>query len=272
MTKKLHHKLLGSVVDLMVKAGTPALEVRRSVSGILAKVVAENKKGRSRGKKQQHHEDVVAHLLRLWHRDQRYLKDSNSSPRALPLSKGKNNLASLIAALDPSVSPLKVLHSMSALGLIKQTPSGRYLPTASANLVPRIHPWSLEHTVRSVDRLVDTVCRNASVESGIPSLLERYSYVPDLDPDQANAFAEFSRLQGQLYLDTLDDWLEQRRVRKPTGSKKGIAAGVHLIAYIDDRTNQPKKRALATKKDHSASQPNRPPPRKKPTSLPSASA
>jgi hypothetical protein len=56
---------------------------------------------------------------------------------------------------------------------------------------------------------------------------------------EAVAFAEFTRNQGMIYLEAIDDWLEQRRVnRKTTPGRKArgasVAAGVHLFAYMDD--------------------------------------
>jgi hypothetical protein len=144
----------------------------------------------------------------------------------------------LIGSLDPSADASEVLRNMKMVGLIRKTKGGRYLPTASATVIPGLHPWATEHAARSVIRLVSTVFRNANRDGGEAPLLERYSYVPDLNPEEGREFADFSRSQGQAYLDTLDDWLEQRRVRDsglaPRNRKRGIAAGVHVIAYLGD--------------------------------------
>ena len=129
---------------------------------------------------------------------------------------------------------------MEHAGLIRQTKGGRYVPTASATVIPRFHPWAMEHAAKSVIRLVSTVFRNANREAGDPPLLERYSYVPDLSPEEGRRFAEFSRAQGQVYLDTIDDWLEQRRVQKLDPRRRraarGVPAGVHVITYLGEQS------------------------------------
>lgn len=60
--------------------------------------------------------------------------------------------------------------------------------------------------------------------------------MPDLDLAERTAFAEFTRIQGMAYLQSVDDWLQQRRVRRKVKlqRKRGVAASVHLVAYLGD--------------------------------------
>src|SRR5690606_28332363 len=180
--------------------------------------------------------DASAYLLRLWHRDARYLSNNDFNPKPLPISGGRANLQSLIRRIDPAADPTEVLSEMISVGLIRKTAEGRYLPTGKAAVFSTLHPWAIEHAAHSVMRLLSTVCRNASAESS-SRLLERDSYVPDLNPKEAQAFADFSRKQGQVLLDILDDWLEQRRIAGRADSrrkKQGISAGIHLITFVGD--------------------------------------
>jgi hypothetical protein len=263
LTKHLQLRFLGSVLEFLARSGVSESSIRdsfdkglvRSRSFRSAQVSTE-----SDGKYQKSG-DVSAHLLRLWHRDARYITRSDSAPRPLLLIKGKNSLRSLIRTLDPSADALEVLRNMKMVGLIRKTKGGRYLPTTNATVIPGLHPWATEHAARSVIRLVSTVFRNANREGNDPALLERYSYVPDLSPEEGRNFADFSRSQGQAYLDTLDDWLEQRRIRETALARRsrgrGIAAGVHVITYLGDGTqvqhrpkrerSTPKSRAPSTK-------------------------
>lgn len=240
LPKELQTRLLASVLEFLVMAGASEYSIRSSFEKGLVRsreirMARPKKKG---GGQYQKSGDIAAQLLRIWHRDSRYVSAKDLSPKPLPLNGGRSSLCGLVKRIDPDVDSMAVLKSMSQVGLIRRTKSGRYLPTASAIVIPRLHPWATEHAAKSVIRLVSTVFRNANREVDDPPLLERYSYVPDLSPEEGRLFAEFSRAQGQVYLDTIDDWLEQRRVRR-TGSGRrrtcdGVPAGVHVITYLGE--------------------------------------
>jgi hypothetical protein len=253
LPKHLQLRFLSSVLEFLARSGVSESSIRDSFEKGLVRSRSFRNARTSGDGRYQKSGDISAHLLRLWHRDARYVTGSDSSPRPLLLVKGKNSLRNLIRALDPSADASEVLRNMKMVGLIRKTKGGRYLPTASATVVPGLHPWATEHAARSVIRLVSTVFRNANRDGDDPPLLERYSYVPDLSPEEGREFAEFSRSQGQAYLDTLDDWLEQRRIRDSgvaSGNRKrGIAAGVHVIAYLADgaEVKQAAKRDSSTK-------------------------
>lgn len=256
MPKQLQLKLFGSIVEFMTTVGLSEADIRRAFEEAVAKSSAKwpNPAGRNVDGKYQPNGDVSAHLLRMWYRDSRLIDSADCKPRPLPLSRGRNSLRALIGKLDPGADAAAVLKTMKAVGLIRRTASGRYLPTASAAVIPKMHPWMIEHAARSVIRLVSTVHRNANPTPELPPLLERYSYVPDLNPGDARSFAEFARVQGLAYLDILDDWLEQRRVTKIRSSTRarrlGVAAGVHLITFLGSEAgsyaDRGKRRAPST--------------------------
>jgi hypothetical protein len=209
MSKLLQLKLLSSVLEFLARVGVPEAAIRDSFERglIRSRTFRRNRVSSRVDGRYQRSGDVSAQLLRLWHRDSRFIDGKDFNPRPLLLSKGKVSLRALVSKLDPVANPMEVLNEMKAVGLIRRLANGRYVPTASAAVIPQLHPWAVEHATKSVVRLVSTVCRNAAKRSSQPPLLERYSYVPDLNPAEALAFAEFSRSQGQTYLDTLDDWL-----------------------------------------------------------------
>lgn len=259
LPKELQTRLLVSVLEFLAMAGAPESSIRDSIE----KGLARSRTFRNLAPKSktdglyQKSGDVSAQLLRIWHRDSRYVSSSSLSPRPLPLSKGRNSLRLLVEKIDPEVNSMEVLRNMRQVGLIQRIKDGRYLPTASATVIPRLHPWATEHAAKSVIRLVSTVFRNASREVDDPPLLERYSYVPDLSPEEGKAFAEFSRSQGQVYLDTIDDWLEQRRAKRSSSirgqANRGVPAGVHVITYLGDRSDTSAVRSKLRKSRGSSS-------------------
>lgn len=240
LPKDLQIRLLVSILEFLAMAGVSESSIQDSFEkGLVRSRTFRSLKPKSKTDGlYQKSGDVSAQLLRIWHRDSRFVSSSSLSPRPLPLSKGRNCLRLLVQRIDPEVDSMEILRNMRQVGLIQRIKDGRYLPTASATVIPRLHPWATEHAAKSVIRLVSTVFRNASREIDEPPLLERYSYVPDLSPEEGRAFADFSRSQGQVYLDTIDDWLEQRRAKKAGLGRRpidrGIPAGVHVITYLGD--------------------------------------
>jgi hypothetical protein len=182
-------------------------------------------------------ENLIADLLRLWHRDERYL-DLEANPRPLPMSKGRKNLRAMIRQLDPTADALEILQEMRSVGLISRQANAKYLPTSESAIVGKLHPLAMDHIAKLVIRLVSTVLRNVDSSERTLRLIERHAYAPDLDAEEAKAFAEFTRSQGMTYLESVDNWLEKRRIRrtKPLirSQKSGVAASVHLFAYLGD--------------------------------------
>jgi hypothetical protein len=234
---QLQLKLLGSVLEFMSLSGVPEPHIRKSFELGLSQM--RTRKGKSEKLDQDHagNINVSAELLRLWHRDGKLI-DDDAKPKPLALTKGRNSLSAIVKRVDPAADSVEILKSLKAVGLIKKTSSGRYLPTSQSAIVDQLHPVLVEHVARTVIRLVSTVCRNTDPSGRSLPLIERHAAVPDLNPADREAFAEFTRSQGMAYLESVDDWLQQRRSRRASPSvrsrKGGVAASVHLVAYLGD--------------------------------------
>jgi hypothetical protein len=246
----LMKKLVQSVLGFLVKSGMSAEEVRSIISECLTQEGMARKPSRFASKDSQRvgNGNVSAEVIRIWHRDRRFL-DREANPRPLQLSRGSNCLVALVKKLDPSGDPMHSIGVMRSVGLIRRQSDGRYVPTAESVKIDHLHPLAIEHIAKSVVRLVNTVCRNTDPGRQAIPLVERYAYAPDMSRKEAVAFAEFTRNQGMAYLEAVDDWLEQRRVRsraQPGRKQKGasVAAGVHLFAYMDDYGSTISRRAL----------------------------
>lgn len=233
----LMKKLVQSVLDFLVKSGMTAAEVRSIISECLPS--QDSTKAAPRKTLGESHRvgngNVSAEVMRIWHRDSRFL-DREANPRPLQLNRGSNCLVALVRKLDPAGDPMNSISVMRAVGLIRRLSDGRYVPTAESVKIDHLHPLAIEHIAKSVVRLVSTVCGNTDPSRKSIPLIERYAYAPDMSKKEAAAFAEFTRNQGMAYLEAVDDWLEQRRVKVKTPIRRNtsVAAGVHLFAYMDD--------------------------------------
>jgi hypothetical protein len=234
----LQFKLLGAILEFMGKSGVSDADIRSSFELGMTGLRTRKLGGKlRRDGKYVGNGNVSAELIRLWHRDGRYI-DKDARPRPLSLTRGRSSLKSLVARLDPTANASEILQSMRVVGLIRRTSKGKYVPTAESVTIGQLHPLAVEHVAKSVIRLVSTVCRNTDPRGRSFPLIERYAYVPDLNPSDMAEFGDFTRTQGMAYLETVDDWLEQRRVGRTRATTKkgrvGVTAGVHLVAYLGD--------------------------------------
>lgn len=183
-------------------------------------------------------ETVESGVLRLWHRSPRYL-DDDARPLAIRLHGRAPSVESLVRMQRTGSDPKKVIQGLKKVGLIRRQSSGRYVPVQDAAMIGQMHALSVGHAGKAIMRLLGTVLHNTSGKR--VRLIERTARVPDLDAREAKAFAEFTRRQGLAYLQSVDDWLETRRIngKAKTRPQRGgtTGAGVHLFAYIGDEVD-----------------------------------
>lgn len=254
LPSSLQLKLLRSILEFMIRSGVSDGAIREAF-GLCLRDLDNRKQGlgepTTREGKYVGNGNVSAELIRLWTRDGRFI-DRDARPKPLSLSTGRGSLVSIVSKLDPAADPHSVVESMRAVGLLRRLPSGKYIPTAESVTIDRLHPLAVEHVAKSLIRLVTTVCRNTDPKKqGIP-LIERYAYVPDMSKGEIKAFAEFTRTQGMAYLESVDDWLEQRRVRRRKVRENdvdasGVTAGVHLVAYLGDGASRPMRTGVGVR-------------------------
>jgi hypothetical protein len=241
MSKQMQLKLLGTVVEFMARNGVTESAIRDSFNRGLAN---SRKLRQGAGSpyldgSYMENSDVSADVLRLWHRDGRYIDDVDAKPRPLHPWRGRNSVRSLIHSINPNADARAVLAFMKSACLLRKSNDGRVLPATEGGTITQDDSFVVEHLVRSITRLFGTMRRNTSAAGRLHPLIERYAYVSDFNPSDSKAFAEFTSTQGLSYLQAVDDWMEQRRlhrVRTPKPSKgRGLVAGVQIVAYLGDR-------------------------------------
>jgi hypothetical protein len=254
--KELMDSLVLSIVSFMNKTGMPPAEIESSFqTGIrdLSTRLAKGNKGRPKASTSIGCDTIAGAVLRAWHRDPAYL-DELANPIPLSMSGQRKSLASLVKSQDPDADLGSLINEMYRTGLIKKFGDLRYLPRTSAATISQMHPFAVDHVVKTVLRLVETVTGNMRLVDSNHSLVERYAHIPDLDATEARAFSEFSRQQGTACLEAIEDWLEARRKGKPRAksSKRGsLSAGMHVFAYLErpqasETSSRTKKKRPAT--------------------------
>jgi hypothetical protein len=229
-TCREYERLLAAVFGLLIHCGvhkrTIATLSDRAFKAAVAKAYVSGEAGGGELA-------TLSLVLDAWHRDRRYLT-SRGNPRAVPLLGRAPSIEALIRAQAPRLDSVELAHRIKFLQLIKPATRDLYRPAGDAALVSIYGPTVLQYVARCLMSLLDTVDGNLRGVPSTPSLLQRSAEVPDLPANCVESFQQFSRLQGAIFLRTVNDWLETRRTRATLASRrKNVRAGVHVHAYVD---------------------------------------
>ncbi len=180
-------------------------------------------------------------IMYSWSRRAPYI-DSTGRPKALPVLGPRPSLTSLVKEHADSCDVDEVLAALGHQGLIRPTRNGSVLPTANVAHLKSNRPEVACYVTDTVARLVSTVIRNLQRGPKDAALIERSAVVRDLPADLEREFIEFANEQGELFVETMNEWLESRRSGNasstaPVGGY--IAAGVQVFSFVSDLTQAP---------------------------------
>lgn len=227
-----YSKVLTAVFELMLNAGigVKTLEGACAASLRRAEVQAKIDTGEAEV-------FITAGLvLDAWHRDRRYL-NKGADPKPVPLFGRAPSVEALVRAQRSGRKAAAIARRLNTLHLIIPNGRGAYFPASDVAVISAEHPLVARHAARALSTLLETVGRNMSVTRRLAPLIERIAEVPDLPQEHVEAFERFTRLQGRIFIRTVNDWLESRRGKssKRRGTTSTVRAGVHTYAYVADR-------------------------------------
>ena len=229
--------LFNSILEFMTRSGVVLPEIEALFASCM---LNQRKRSRKRVLLPAGSDFSAAAAIKIWHNDPKYL-NSSARPKALRLRGRAPSVESLARKACPDGNHVSLMVALRSSGILKRSAGGRFLPAEEYATPQGLHPIAIQHVAKSVVRLVETALRNTHSSGRGISLIERFARVPDLDAREAKAFAEFTRRQGLAYLQSVDDWLETRRIngKVKTRPQRGgtTGAGVHLFAYIGDEVD-----------------------------------
>jgi hypothetical protein len=185
--------------------------------------------------------DLVAACMVLdrWRKTPGYV-DQLAQPRPVKMyGPAPSVQALLLAERHATRSSLKPEH-LKAIGLVTHVGAGRYKPSKPHGVVSDLNPAFQHQVAHSLFMLLRTIRSNMAVSNKKDRWIERFAEIPDLPLVHADAFREFAKRQGHVLLQTVNDWLEARRLPvKAVGKRKTTAAGIHVYAYLGDAFDSP---------------------------------
>jgi hypothetical protein len=176
---------------------------------------------------------AIAHLLRSWRHDRRYI-DAHGSPRVLPI-RGKG--ATLEALARKHVPKMPLSEVVAAITRHGEATAYRgdtvALLGGSAVLAPKTAEMMFAHLVTRIRRITKTLVHNASVPEGTKGLgrFERHVFGA-LSESEFKEFARMMRPQLQDLCDRADSGLGLANRKKAGRQRK--TSGLSIFVFRDD--------------------------------------
>ncbi|MEZ5498005.1 MAG: DUF6502 family protein [Steroidobacteraceae bacterium] len=224
-------------IRYLLDSGLDAKQLERWVTSALR----VNRAGRKRGGAAEKIEIyALSSALSRWHRDRRYL-DDHARPRAIPLRGTAPSIEALLRAAVGGRAAAAVLPRIGKWRLLAPAGKGLYRPRQRNLHLKGSDPARLALHADALWHCLQTMHRNLRKSPG-ERLLARHAAVRDLPATELDAFNRFSKRQAQIFLESIDDWLEGRVTRTTAKSRKGrrtAMAGVYTYAVWDERMIEP---------------------------------
>jgi len=219
-----------SIFDLMLAAGIEPKDLMAMCARALTQAEARVRLGQSG---ESGGLVTAALVLDAWHRDRRYM-NARAVPRAVRLVGPAPSVEALIRLQHGRKNAAHIALRLRKLRLVVPCGRGLYKPASDAAVLSARDPLVVQHAMRALSALLETVGENVSGGRHPAPLIERVAEVPDLPRRHVLAFQRFTQVQGRTFLRTVNDWLESRRARKSPrrGTDGTVRAGIHTYAYI----------------------------------------
>lgn len=177
---------------------------------------------------------TYARAIAIWYRDELY-HDHDGAPAALPISGPRPSVHALLRRVGVRAGLEQAVERFIRSGAMVLQNDGRALPVSRAMAYAREPELALRHFVEGVQRFVQTVRFNTSLQGMQAPLYEQSASVRNLPEEELEAFRQFVARLGFTTMSTIDDWLESRVSKSVRGarrqSKPVQPAGVFMFAY-----------------------------------------
>jgi hypothetical protein len=222
--------LLTRAAELLVQGGMDLNQIERALRA-KADSIADGKWTRIR--EEASHFGLlkqVSGVLHDWWREPRFIS-ANGTPKALPIRGRGVSLSALVARRVPLSKVPAAIEWMEKAGLFTRTENGLATTTKRAAIIERGSPGPLmsERGLILATHLLSTASHNYRLDEKLPGLMDRQVHVARLSLKHFRQFRELVRLHGGLFLETIDNWLEDHQTDRP--GESAIEAGVHLYMF-----------------------------------------
>jgi len=180
---------------------------------------------------------ILATCLRHWHTSDPYTNSAGT-----PMLLARQGVPSLTSLIEDCgfTEPEKIISTGIGLGCFTQHGS-KFLPKDREAFVPDEGSLSLWYGAQSAQRALKSMTRNVRLGTTTPKLFHRTAHQLALGEKHVALFKRFASDQGTVFIQMMDDWMEQHRATTP--SEESVPVSIHTFAWIED---EPKKNLDST--------------------------
>jgi len=187
---------------------------------------------------------VLIEVLQKWHTDSQYV-----GPYGIPLElefevASGRSFRSLVAMVDPTVSPGIVLEELLRVGSVTYSGEKHYRAVSRYFMMPEpMSPQQVEYFGNTLTRLAQTLEFNMNPRNS-EKRLERF-VVADrgLPAEILPQFTNYARDRTSEFLLDLDNWLTPYSSGEDSDPSPRVSTGVNVFLYVDPATEE---RALSS--------------------------
>jgi hypothetical protein len=181
-------------------------------------------------------------VLDGWFHDPSF-RSASGGPRDLHISEGDPSFAHLLRRYAPGIPPVAMIKELRAVGAIEELPDGR-LRALKRNYIPRELTENQIRLWGSVLQDVGTTLEhNLMRKDSEQPRFERRALRLSIDPRVRRQFEEFLALEGQAFLERVDDWLAGHQIESTDSApQQGIRLGVGVYEILDEQPKLSKAR------------------------------
>jgi len=169
-------------------------------------------------------------VLGGWHNDPEF-RDARGAPRELDVDGSACSFAELVRRYAPGLPVMAMIKELRGAGAIEQTADGR-LRVLKRTYIPadfsenQIRLWASD-----IEALGTTIEHNLWRGDRSRPRFQRRAISAKVDPRSLAAFHEFVQVEGQAFLERVDDWLSAHEVADGDGVRLGVG-----VFHIQDKT------------------------------------
>jgi hypothetical protein len=171
-------------------------------------------------------------VLSEWFTSSKYL-GPKGSPKWLPFeSRDGESFSSLVRSVGGDVPPGAMLKELVRAGCVKEIRPGVWKAIKRQFSPGGVDLFQVQRFGECLHDLADTIGSNMEQQDADSRLYEFRAWSTDLDPRAIPRLKKLVAAQGDIYLESIDDWLNAHSLRHNSGTEpKGTRCGVGLYYF-----------------------------------------
>jgi hypothetical protein len=182
----------------------------------------------------------MANVLHDWSRELQFL-GSDGEPRPLPIRGPGLSLEMLVRRQVPRSKVSAAIAWLEKAGFVTRDTAGRAVAQKRHAIVARGSPGPLmsERGLSLAAQLLSTARHNYGLEG--PIYTDRQAHVGRLSVRHFRQFHEFVSAQAGVFIETIDNWLDDHQATEP--GEASVVAAVHVYMFKGRATKVRKQKS-----------------------------